>query len=135
MPDTNDAGQLLEGELTGIVIGAFYTTYNILGFGFLEAVYKNALAIELRDRGLFVQKETPVEVLYKQRRAGWYRVDLLVERRVSIEVKATRVLAPTDERQLFNYLCGTTQDVGLLLHYGPSPKFYRMVSPRVIETS
>ncbi len=131
-PDTDGAGQLLEGELTGAIIGAFYETYNILGYGFLETVYRNALALELRDRGLRVQQELRVRVFYKGHRVGWYRLDLMVEDRVSVELKAAKALTSADLPQLLNYLTATTSDVGLLLHYGPRPAFHRLVSPRVI---
>jgi len=121
---------LLEKELTGIIIGAFYETYNVLDFGFLESVYKSALACELRDRGLHVRREVPVLVYYKRNRVGWHKVDLLVEERVVVELKATTLLGPTDRRQLVNYLRGTRLDVGLLLHYGPEPEVHRLISPR-----
>ncbi|MDB4891576.1 MAG: GxxExxY protein [Gemmatimonadetes bacterium] len=128
--DLTASGELLEKELTGRIIGAFYETYNILDFGFLESVYKSALAYELRDRGLHVRREVPVRVHYKNYRVGWHRIDLLVEERVVIELKATALLAPTDRRQLTNYLRATRLDVGLLLHYGPEPEVHRLVSPR-----
>jgi GxxExxY protein len=128
--DQTDLGELLEQELTGAIIGAFYETYNILDFGYLESVYKSALACELRDRGLRVRREAPVRVFYKKSRVGWHRIDLLVEERVVIEVKAATLLGPTDRRQLINYLRGTNLDVGLLLHYGPEPEVHRLVSPR-----
>ena len=127
------AGQLVHRELTGKVIGAFFETYETLGFGFLEAVYRNALALELRKRGLHVQLEAPVAVTYKGVQVGFYRCDLLVEQCVTIEVKATSLLAPTAKRQLVNCLTAAPVDVGLLLHYGPEPKFYRLVSPRVLR--
>ena len=128
--DQADPGELLEKELTGAIIGVFYETYNILDFGFLESVYKNSLACELRDRGFRVRREVPVRVIYKKHRVGWHRIDLLVEERVVIEVKATVLLGPTDRRQLTNYLKATHLDVGLLLHYGPEPEVHRLVSPR-----
>lgn len=124
---------LVQREVTGHIIGAFYETYNVLGFGFLEAVYKNALAWELRQRGLHVQLEAPVAVSYKHVQVGFYRSDLLVEGRVTVELKATSILGPTDKRQLLNCLVGTELEVGLLLHYGPEPKFYRLVSPRFLH--
>jgi GxxExxY protein len=58
---------------------------------------------------------------------------MIVDDRVIVELKAGAVLGPTDKRQLVNYLRATTLDVGLLLHYGPDPKFYRLVSPRVLR--
>ena len=124
---------LPEWELCGRIIGAFYETYNVLGFGFLELVYRNALRHELEDRGMHVENEKCVDVYYKGRRAGLYRLDLLVEGRVAVELKATAALGPADKRQLINYLRAGTLDVGLLLHYGPKAVHVRVVSPRVIR--
>ncbi len=73
----------------------------------------------------------PVEVFYKEFRVGVFRFDHLVEGRVAVEVKASTVLSPADKAQTLNYLTSTEIDVGLLLHYGPEPKVYRYVSPRV----
>ncbi len=119
---------LLDGEITSRIIGAFYESYNELGFGFLEAVYRRALAAELRVRGLEVEEEKPVEAVYKGIVVGLFRLDLLVEHRVVVEIKANALLAPTDRRQLLNYLRATRFEVGLLLHFGPDPGFFRIVS-------
>jgi GxxExxY protein len=115
------------------IVAGFYKTYNVLGFGFLESVYREALAFELRNRGMRVASEVPLRVTYEGHDVGLFRADLLVDDRVVVETKATSVLGPTDKRQLLNYLRATTLDVGVLLHYGPEPKFYRIVSPRVIR--
>src|SRR6476661_9918055 len=106
-----DGGTLAERELTGTVIECFYRVYDALGYGFLETVYRNALALELRRHGLLAPVEAPVGVMYKGCVVGSYRLDLLVESRVAVEVKATEVLAPTAKRQLLNYLRATTLDV------------------------
>jgi GxxExxY protein len=132
-PGDNDRAPLLEEELTGKIIAGFYETYRVLGYGFLESVYRKALAIELRSRGLRVQEEVPIEVFFKGINVGRFRLDLLVEGRVGVEIKASATLGPTDKDQTLNYLTSTTVDVGLLLHFGPSPKLYRFVSPRVLE--
>jgi GxxExxY protein len=132
-PDHQPAPGLVEERLTGKIIECFYRVYGRLRHGHLEAVYRNALAVELRAEEIDVLVETPVEVLYKGVAVGFYRLDLLVERRVAVEVKSTEILAPTAKRQLVNYLCASTLDVGLLLHFGPKAKFHRVVSPRVIE--
>jgi GxxExxY protein len=121
-----DRLQLLERELTGEILGAFFDCYNELGFGFLESVYRRALATELRSRGVRILEEAPIEVRYKGVSAGLFRVDLLVEGRVVVEVKATTTLEPTCKRQLLNYLGATSLEVGLLLHFGPEPKFFRL---------
>ena len=124
--------ELPEWERTRAIIAAFYETYNTLGYGFLESVYRNAIVDELRARGMRASPEMPATVQYKARVVGTFRVDVLVDDCVIVELKAGSVLGPTDKRQLLNYLRATTLDVGLLLHYGPVPKFYRVVSPRVL---
>lgn len=127
-----DRLQLLQRELTGEIIGAFYECYSTLKVGHLESVYRKALAIELRHRGLEVREEAPLEVTYRGVVVGHFRLDLFVEHRVAIEVKSTLVLGPTDQRQLINYLRAGNIDVGLLLHFGPEPVFHRLVSPRIL---
>jgi len=91
-------------------------------------VYRRALATQLRARGLEIEEEAPVEVLYKGVVVGFFRIDLLVERRVVVEIKANSQLSPTDRRQLLNYLRATHCEVGLLLHFGPQPDFFRLLS-------
>jgi GxxExxY protein len=127
-PKRPDHIPLLERELTGEIIGAFFRCYNELGFGFLESVYRRALAIELRARNLRVFEEAPIEVYFRGVIAGNFRVDLLVNERVVVEVKAASTLGPTDKRQLINYLRATQLEVGLLLHFGPEPKFHRFAN-------
>jgi GxxExxY protein len=114
-------------ELTHDILGAFYDVYNSLQFGFLEAVYVNALTAELRERGHHVAREVPIDVRYKGQSVGSYRVDLLVDDAVVLEVKATRCLDPQAEHQLLNYLRATRLEVGLLLHFGVRPAFKRLV--------
>lgn len=124
--------QLVERELTGQIIGAFYQCYSSLGFGFLESVYRRALAAELRYRHVAVVEEAPLEVVYRGVPVGHFRLDLLVEGRVAVELKSSVVLGPTDQRQVINYLRAGNLPVGLLLHFGPQPVFHRLVSPRVL---
>jgi len=86
----NAAGRTLAEEgITREVIGGFYETYNVLGFGFRESLYKRALEIVLRGRGLSVGREFPIEVFFRGEQIGFYRADMLVEGRVLVEVKAT----------------------------------------------
>ncbi|MEO6526627.1 MAG: GxxExxY protein [Gemmatimonadaceae bacterium] len=128
----SDGTRLLERNLTGEIIAAFYDCYSTLGFGFLESVYRRSVATELRSRGLRVSEEVPLEVVYRGVVVGHFRLDLVVEGRVVVEVKSTRALGPTDQRQLINYLRAANIDVGLLLHFGPAPEFHRLVSPQVL---
>lgn len=119
--------RLLEERLTGQIIEGFFSTYNALGYGFLESPYSNALAIELCSRGLSVRREVPVELSYREQKIGFHRLDMVIEERVVVELKACEQLADAHYRQLLNYLRASGIQVGLLLHYGPSPKFKRAV--------
>lgn len=118
---------LLEGHATEQIIGAFHDVYRNLGYGFLEAAYARALSIELQRRGVEYAREVPVEVNYLGVAIGTYRIDLIVQQRVLVEVKSTKALTDADTRQVLNYLRATTLEVGLLLHFGPSPRFRRFL--------
>lgn len=112
-------------EITEKIINAFYRVYNILGYGFLEKVYRNAMAIELRKQGLTVALEAPITVYYEGEVVGEYFADLLVAEAVIVELKAARQLADDHEAQLLNYLKATQYEVGLLLNFGPKPAVKR----------
>ena len=114
-------------DITELIIKAFYTVYNTLGYGFLEKVYQNALVIELRKLGLDVIPEACIKVYYNGQVVGEYFADLLVAGLVIVELKATRALAPANEAQLLNYLKATIYEVGLLLNFGPQPQIKRKV--------
>ncbi|AMV70464.1 GxxExxY protein [Desulfuromonas carbonis] len=114
-------------EITNQIICSFYNVYNKLGYGFLEKVYENALFIELALTGLAVQQQAAIVVNYAQQMVGEYFADLLVEEKVIVEIKATRVLNGTHEAQLLNYLKATDVEVGLLLNFGPKAEVKRSV--------
>lgn len=114
-------------KLTEAIIGAFYAVYHVLGYGFLEKVYENALAFELRQRGFKVEQQKPIRVYYKQQLVGEYFADLVVNGLVILELKATRALGKEHEAQLLNYLKATPYEVGLLLNFGPKSKIIRKV--------
>jgi GxxExxY protein len=126
---------LIERETTSHVIGAFFEVYNTLGYGFLERVCADALEIELLERGRSVRREVAIPVWYKGRRVSPQRVDMIVDDAVLLEIKSTHVLPPEAERQLLNYLRASSLSVGVLLHFGPKPRFKRRVqsSKRQIE--
>lgn len=118
---------LLQANITDKIIGAFYAVYNDLGFGFLESVYANAMAAELGRRVASVKREVPVEVYFEGDPIGTFRLDMLVENVVLVEIKATEHLSDAAERQVLNYLRATKIEVGMLLHFGPQPKYRRFV--------
>jgi GxxExxY protein len=124
---------LIEEELTRSIIGAFFDVYNTLGFGFLEHVYVMALERELRSRGHEVAREMCVRVIYKGEDLAAQRLDMIVDGKVIVEVKATAELQKYAPRQLYNYLKATNLEVGLLLHFGPEPAFHRLASSNPIS--
>jgi len=118
---------LLEQPLTYSVIGAFFDVYNALGYGFLEHLYVKAMERELLARGHQVAREMSVRVRYKDQEIGVQRIDMIVDQRLVIETKSTLELHRSATRQGYNYLRATDLEVGLLLHFGPEPCFYRVI--------
>lgn len=109
------------------MIGAFFTVYNRLGYGYLERLYVMALERELRARNHDVGREVGVTVVYDGQVLGQQRLDMVVDSKLVVEVKSTERLHPSARRQLFNYLKSTRLELGLLLHFGPEPAFYRVI--------
>lgn len=105
-------------ELVELIIECAKTVRSQLTPGFEEKVYKNALYIELADHGIVVETEIPFKVYYKNHVVGDYRADMIVDRRVIIELKAVSALATIHEVQLVNYLTATGIDDGLLINFG-----------------
>ena len=123
-------GELLHGDITGEIISSFYAVYNELGYGFVEAVYVRALAIELFQRRMNVAREVPVTVFYKGVTVGTFRADLIVSETVVVEVKAGEQTTDFDRHQLLNYLRASGKEVGLLLHFGPKAVLRRVIHTR-----
>ena len=105
-------------DLTRRIIGRAMMVHGALGPGFLELVYQNALAYELRDAGLRVECEKCIQVRYREIVVGDFCADLVVDECVLIEIKAVRSLVVRHEVQLVNYLTATGIDLGLLLNFG-----------------
>ncbi len=118
---------MLHEEITEKIINAYYKVYNTLGYGFLEKVYENALAIALRKMGLNVEQQKNIKVYYESEEVGDYYADLFVEDLVIVELKAAKELCEEHEAQLINYLKATTIEVGLLFNFGKEPQFKRKI--------
>lgn len=118
---------LLEEVRTHSIIGAFYDVHRGLGFGFREYIYALALQRDLVSRGHRVDREVAVPVYYRGEPLAWQTLDMIVDEKLVVEIKATDRLHPTSARQLYGYLCATRLEVGLLLHFGREPKFYRVI--------
>jgi GxxExxY protein len=119
--------ELLQRNLTQRIIGVFYVVYNELGSGFVESVYQNAMALALKEAGLSVEQQYPLTVTFRGQVVGEFRVDLLIEQKVVVELKAVAQLTSAHEVQLVNYLKATGTGVGLLLNFGRQAQFRRRV--------
>jgi GxxExxY protein len=108
----------LDAELTRSIIGAAFEVHNVLGAGFIEKVYQNALAKELQLRGHKAEAEVKISVYYKETLVGDYYADILVEGRIILELKALSKLTSDHEAQLLNYLKATGHKIGLLINFG-----------------
>ena len=104
-------------ELTYLINGAIFEVSRILGPGFLEKVYENALLMELKARGIKAAAQYPIKVRYKDQIVGEYFADLLVEDQVIIELKTVDKIEKIHEAQLLNYLKATGIKVGLLVNF------------------
>jgi len=105
-------------DLTKIVIGCAMDVHKFFGSGYLESVYEGALAIELQTHGIEFQRQVPIPVFYKEQTVGDFVADILVDKRLILELKATVNLHERHEVQLVNYLTTTQIDNGLLINFG-----------------
>jgi len=104
-------------ELAGIVVDAALEVHRMLGPGFLESIYEQALAVELEVRGVMFQRQVPVAVKYKGFEVGDARLDMLVEGSLIVELKAVETLVPVHTAQVISYLRATGLDLALLINF------------------
>ena len=105
-------------EISYQIRGAVFDVYNELGPGLMENVYEKALIIELLNRGLQVENQVPIEVLYKGVDLGLqYRLDVLVNKQVIIELKSVEILLPVHHKQLITYLKLARKPLGFLINF------------------
>jgi GxxExxY protein len=121
---------LIERERTESIIGAFYTVYNTLGFGYVERVYTAAFVKELMKRRHSVKREHLVGVLYDDEIIAFQKMDLIVDDLIVVENKVTDGMLERDERQVQSYLKCTNLEVGLLFYFTYKPRFRRLVHTR-----
>ncbi len=119
--------ELRYGKTTGLLIQAFYDVYNKLGYGFLERVYQNSMAIAARRLGLNIKNKHDIEVYFEGQVVGEYEADLIADDAVIVELKAGRALAPEHEAQLLNYLKATHYEVGLVFNFGVQAEYRRKI--------
>jgi GxxExxY protein len=119
----------LHSDLTHEVIGAAMEVHGILKNGFLESVYEESLAIEMRLRGILFERQHSLNVMYKGQIAKQFFCDLLVDGKVLVEVKAISKLTEIEYAQILNYLKATGLELGLLINFGArSLQFKRIIN-------
>jgi len=109
------------GFISKKVLDCAFEVSNRLGVGFLESVYENAMCVELRQRGLKIQQQKPLKIIYKGEVVGNFVTDIIVEKKLLIELKVVSEFNKSHKAQLINYLKATGIQVGLLLNFG-TPK-------------
>ena len=119
--------ELLHKDLTEKIINCYYKVYNTLGYGFLEKVYENAFAFELRKAGFDVKCQQPINVYYETELVGEYFADIVVNKIIILELKAASKLQEENELQLLNYLKATKIELGFLFNFGKNPEFTRKI--------
>ena len=117
----------MDYEVSGKVIGCAMGVHRALGCGFLESVYENALAIELKNHEISFQRQVSLLVHYRDVVVGKFYADLIIENKLLLELKAAKSLDSTCESQLLNYLNAAKIQTGLLINFGSSSlQFKRM---------
>ncbi len=104
-------------DLSYAINGAIFEVNRVLGPGFLEKVYENALCVEFEKRGLQAQAQYPIQVTYKGQLVGDYLADIVVEDKVILELKTVEDLTSAHVAQLLNYLHATQMPLGLLVNF------------------
>ncbi len=118
-------------ELTAKIIGCAMKVHSALGNGFQEVIYQRALQIEMSDQGILFSREHEIPIYYNHQHIGTRRVDFLVEKTVSVEIKALTKLEDVHLAQAINYLEAYDLEVGLLINFGTkSLEFKRLANKK-----
>ncbi len=122
--------KIIHKELSYAIMNAAFEVHNQLGPGFLESIYEKALMIELRAKGYNVEQQKQVLVQYKGQVIGKHILDLLVDERIILELKAATEIAPIHKQQALSYLKATNLQLALVINFGTP----RVQSARVVNT-
>jgi GxxExxY protein len=110
---------MTENEVAKVIVDCAYRVHTTLGPGLLESVYETVLAYELGKRGLQVERQKPLPVVYENiRLEEGFRVDLVVSDLVIVELKSVEEVAPVHKKQLLTYLRLADKRLGLLINFG-----------------
>ena len=119
---------IVEQELSYLIIQAAFEVYNQLGPGFLESLYEKALVIELRRHGLAVETQKRIPVLYKSEPIGEHVLDILVNGKVILELKAVSAIASIHKQQALSYAKATSLPLAIVINFGASSLEYSRIA-------
>jgi GxxExxY protein len=115
-------------QLAYEILNAARTVHETLGPGFVEPVYNKALGFELRNRGLIVEREKLIRVVYGSSVVGRHYLDLIVDNRAILELKASRAIIPVHEAQMRSYLTATSYPFGVIVNFGSIELEWKQIS-------
>jgi GxxExxY protein len=118
---------IVEKELSYKIMNAAYQVNNQLGPGFLESIYEAAMALELKARGHNVETQVRVPVYYREEKIGEHILDVFVDDRVILELKAVAEIAPIHLQQALSYLKATGLALAIVINFGSSRVEYKRV--------
>ena len=122
--------EIIEKELSYQIIQAAYEVFNALGPGFVEKIYEGGMYEELLRRNHKVERQKRIPIYFKGKQIGIHVLDLLVDERVILELKAVAEISPIHKKQALSYLKATGLELALIINFGAN----RMQSSRVVHT-
>ncbi len=117
--------ELLYKELVYKIVGCAMEVHNVLGYGFLEKVYENALMIELYNSHILGIQQSPIKVEYKNKIVGEYIADIIVDNKIIIELKSAKSISSEHVAQTLNYLKATNFKLGIIMNFGENELEYK----------
>jgi GxxExxY protein len=119
--------ELLYKELSYEIVNAAICVWKVLGYGFLEKVYENALMIELQKRHIPCAQQKPIKVHYDNQIVGDYIADILIEEKILLELKSAKGIDDSPIAQVINYLKATGISLGIILNFGPEKMEFKRI--------
>ena len=128
MEEIKEPGKILFPELSYQIMGLIFEVFNQLGPGFTEVIYEKALIHELERHGIPFEAQKCIDVYYKGQNLGEFRLDLIIDGKIILELKAVKELSDLFRRQLASYLKATGIPLGILVNFGAD----RVQSTRIV---
>jgi GxxExxY protein len=129
LTNTTNKEKIIYKDISFRIMDAVFEVHKILGPGYSENIYESALAKEFRDRKINHERQKLIEVYYKGEKTGDYRLDMVVDGKIILELKAVSELNEIFKSQLLSYLKATGMKLGILINFGSKEvKFKRLVN-------